>query len=348
MLEISPYDIRRIYTFYHEAKEILVGRMPKPRMALIYPSRICNQDCYYCSDGRDNKRINRFMDTEQFLKLPKRLKNLGCESVELCGGGEPFLHPEIKKFIKECSKQSLRLASLTNGTMLKGELLELVIEHFSYVRVSLDTFDPQLYERIRRLKSKEAALPAVLANLREAVRMRNEKKRPIMLGAKMCLDEKNITEMGEAIARAQEIGIDSIQIKLMRNAGVEEKIEPEELEKYEKELQDYKKRYKDIVILGSLKKFTIDHLCWLSPFHVFIDTEGSVRLCCYYQFRAERHTYGNAFENSLEEIWYGKRHFEALKNIQVEECNKWDCKYFMYNKLMKKALIENRAQWQFV
>ena len=69
---------------------------------------------------------------------------------------------------------------------------------------------------------------------------------------------------------------------------------------------------------------------------------------CYYQFREKEHTYGNVFRQPLDKVWFGRRHADALRRIKVSECNKWDCKYFVYNKLMKEALVEDQAQWQFV
>jgi len=344
---VTPYDTKRIFTFYESAKKILQREMPRPRMALIYPSRICNQNCYYCSDRWGNGKINRIMISEKFLALPKRLKDFGLESCELCGGGEPLMHPNVKEFIIECKKEDLKLASLTNGTMLKGELLDLTVENFSYIRISIDTFNPEIYNKIRRPRIPEAGLERVLSNIRKAVALKRKIKSPIQIGLKVCLDEKNISNIAETVNKARELGVDSIQIKVARNTGAED-ISPSLLEKGKEQLSYCKEKFKDIVILASLDRYTIDHKCWLSPCHIFIDVTGDVRICCYYQFRENKHTFGNVFKDSIENVWFSKAHLDAIKDIQEDECNKWDCKYFGYNKIMRKALIEDKAQWQFV
>lgn len=341
------YDSKKIYTFYNEAEEILAGKMPKPRMALIYPSRICTHDCYYCSDRWDNKKVNSFMDPEQFLKLPQRLKKLGVESIELCGGGEPTLHPNIKEFIKEAAKYGLKLASLTNGTMIRGELLELVVANFSYFRVSMDSFNPEVYKKIRRPKSVQYELPAVLENVKNAVELKRKLGKKIQIGLKINIAFDNVNDIYDSIQKAVELGVDSIQIKIARNADEGEPSE-EKKNKVREQIERGKKDFSDkITILGNIDKYQIDHRCWMAPAHIFIDTNGDVRICCYFQFREKDHTFGNAFKESLEDIWYGQKHFEAMKNIDIEKCNQWDCKYFNYNKILKEAVMEDEAQWQF-
>lgn len=309
---VSCYDSRRIYSFYHEAKEILAGKMPKPRMCLLYPSRVCNHNCFYCSDRWDNKKLHRLMDNKEFLKLPKRLKDFGVESIELCGGGEPLLHPQIKKFIKEAVGQGLKLASLTNGTMIKDKLLQLMVKHFSYFRVSVDTFNPETLNKLRRPRSKEVGLERVLGNVKRAVALKKKIKSPVRIGLKILVTRDNVAEIIESVNKAREIGVDSITIKTDRNTGGEQ-MTSEEVQQGEQMLQFCKQNYDDILILGSLQEYKIDHRCWLSPCHIFIDTTGDVRLCCYYQFRKKTHTYGNIFKQSIEEVWYSKKHFEAIK-----------------------------------
>lgn len=344
---VSCYDSKRIYTFYHEAKELLAGKMPKPRMCLLYPSRLCTQNCFYCSDRWGNKEINKFMPTEQLLGLPKKLRDFGLESVELCGGGEPLFHPQINEFIKGAASEGLKIASLTNGTMIRGELAETIVKHLSYIRVSLDTFNPDLYNQIRKPKDKKYGLEAVLGNIKELIQTRKRKKPQIQIGAKICLTQDNLDEIINSVKIAQEIGFDSIQIKFARHTGKKE-MSPLKLEKAKKDFEYCKQNFKNILVMASVDKYVLDHKCWLCPFHLFIDTNGDVRLCCYFQFRKKRHTFGNVFRSSIDEVWYSKKHFEALKNIKLDECNRWDCKYFIYNRIMKEAVIEDKAQWQFV
>lgn len=321
--------------------------MPEPRMALIYPSRICNHNCYYCSDRWDNKKVNSFMDPEQFLKLPKRIKDLGAESIELCGGGEPLLHPNIKEFIKEAAKQGLKLASLTNGTMIKDELLELVVNNFSYFRVSMDSFNPEIHKKIRRPKAACYELPAVLENVKNAIELKKKLGKSIQIGLKINVAFENADDIYDSIKKAVEMGADSIQIKIARNAD-EGEAPVEKVNKVREQIERGKRDFSDkIVILGNIDKYNIDHRCWMAPAHIFIDTNGDVRICCYFQFREKEHTFGNAFESSLEEIWYGKKHFEVMQNIDIEECNKWDCKYFNFNKFLKEAVAEDQGQCQF-
>jgi MoaA/NifB/PqqE/SkfB family radical SAM enzyme len=231
--------------------------------------------------------------------------------------------------------------------MIKGELAELIADHFSYVRISMDTFNPEIYKKIRRPKNKRYELETVLNNAKELIKLKKRKKAPIQIGVKVCLTRNNLFDIMETVEVAQKIGFNSIQIKVARHSGKKE-ISLDKLRKIKEQLDRAKQEFKDILVMGSTEKYKLDHKCWFCPIHLFIDCNGDVRLCCYYQFRQKRHTYGNVFLNSLEEVWYSKKHFEAIKNIRLEECNQWDCKYFTYNKVMKEAIIKDKAQWQFV
>ncbi|GAH92685.1 unnamed protein product, partial [marine sediment metagenome] len=77
------------------------------------------------------------------------------------------------------------------------------------------------------------------------------------------------------------------------------------------------------------------------------DVTGDVRICCWYQLRVEKHTFGNIFRDSIDQVWFSKAHFDAIENLRVNECNLWDCKYFPYNRLMREAIVEDKAQLQF-
>lgn len=340
------YDSRRIYTFYENARKAAAGIIPAPRMALIYPTRICNHSCYYCSDRWGNSRVHSIMPRKQLMALPKKLRKLGVQGVEMCGGGEPLMHPDMPDFIDEAARHGLKLAAFTNGSKLRGELLKKVVANFSYIRISVDTFDAKKYAIVRRPKTPEAGFDQVMKNIRDAVALKKKLKAPIQIGIKLSLEENSAPDVIKSVRKAKALGADSIQIKMARNSGRE--VSAAVVKEAKRQLEWAKKNIKGIVILGSLDKFSIDHKCWLSTCHMFIDTTGDARICCYFQFREKVHTYGNVFREPLEKVWYGKRHAKALRDIKISECNKWDCKYFIYNKIMKEALIEDEAQWQFV
>jgi len=355
---MNAYDGNKILTFYKEAKDCLERGLCTPRTALIYPSRVCNQHCYFCIDKITNTGFTkdlkvRFMNRDLFLNLPKELKNLGCEAVELCGGGEPFLHPDIEEFILECKKYNLKLGSLTNGTCLSGSLADLVIDNFSFVRISLDSFNSETYQSIRQtsLNGKDS-LSEVLRNLRYLVQRKREVNSRILITVKSVFNKDTIHEMTEYIKIARTYKVDGIHIKGVRN--VENELDLSVLDPiYEKILEDEKKQNRkgEPFVFGSLNNTVIESpFCFACSFDIFIDTDGSLRLCCYYQNREEDHTYARITSDTLSNlrlIWEGLNHHKALKKIDTSKCNLYNCKYHSYNNVLYEGIIEDQGQWQF-
>ena len=346
---MDAYSNSKVLTFYHEAQECLDTGLCKPRNALIYPSRACNQNCYYCADGDTNEDLkHRIMNTKLFLSLPQQVKSLGCEAIDLCGGGEPFLHPHIEEFILLASEFNLKLGALTNGTMLYGNLADLVLKTFSFVRISLDSFNLDTYNKVRRPKNHNVSLEKVIENIKYLVSKKKEINSNLIITIKAAFDKDTILDLEEFIETGIVLGVDGIHIKTAKNT--DNVITKERVKNYEFTLNAYKKDNKNhkTQVFGSLEDSVLETpKCFVSPFHVFIDTDGSIRLCCYYQDRQEEHTIGNIHNDSLRNIWWSEIHKEKIKNIDVSKCSVYDCKFHKYNKVLWDGIIKDQGQWQF-
>lgn len=355
---MKAYSSEKILTFYREAKDSIEKGICTPRTALIYPSRVCNQHCYFCideitnADFVKNQKV-KFMEKNLFLGLPKELKKLGCEAVEMCGGGEPFLHPNIKEFILECKNNNLKMGALTNGTCLEKELADLVVESFSFVRISLDSFNPVTYQHIRGTSELGTnSLNHVLENLEYLVRKKRESNSKILLTVKSVFNKDIIHEMPEYIRIARSYGVDGIHIKGVRNVDNEldlSSLDPKYLEILENEKKKNQKGKS--FVFGSLNNTVIESpFCFACSFDIFIDTDGSLRLCCYYQSREEEHTYAKITFDTLSDlrvIWEGLDHQKAFKGIDISKCNLYNCKYHSYNNILYKGIVKDEGQWQF-
>jgi MoaA/NifB/PqqE/SkfB family radical SAM enzyme len=78
----------RVLSFYHEALMLKEGRMPAPRMAILYPTYVCNHRCVGCDYSELNQR-RKSLSPDELDKVVDELLALGIRSVEFCGGGEP-------------------------------------------------------------------------------------------------------------------------------------------------------------------------------------------------------------------------------------------------------------------
>ncbi len=320
---VNLFENNRILRMYHLAKEILEGKTPYPIMAVVYPSYVCNHNCQGCSYRALNRKENTFLDAKNFEKLLKSLHCLKVKSIEFSGGGEPTLHPKFDEMIELAAGEEFELGLLTNGSLLSGRIVDLVVDHFIYVRVNLDASDVRVYSQIHR-PPEMYGFQEVLRNLEEVISKRNQKNSKLTVGAEVLVCQTNMNFIEGALNLAKDVGCDCIRFKPMRNA--EDSLLPEQVNQVDDLIKTLQEKYHPFSVCGGAKGSKSNRSCWLSPIHLVVDPLGDVYPCCHYQYRRESTHMGNLFKQPLEEIWFGKRHKEVIRNLKVEECNLHDCR----------------------
>ncbi len=113
----------------------------------------CNLNCVYCHhEGifdkiEKNEEIELTPDEISFIvKISTRF---GIKNVKLTGG-EPLIRKDIIEIIKKISeiKEIKDISLVSNGTLLKQKVEKLSAAGLHRVNVSLDTVDPEIYQRI--------------------------------------------------------------------------------------------------------------------------------------------------------------------------------------------------------
>lgn len=95
-----------------------------PETVHVDVTNVCNLDCVTCWNyaptldepkpvGWKRQRI----DPEVFLRVLAEVADAGAERIVLSGGGEPFTHPDMVRFIRAVKARGLRLTVITNGTL---------------------------------------------------------------------------------------------------------------------------------------------------------------------------------------------------------------------------------------
>lgn len=344
----SVFDFlqNRILTHYPAAQMLREGKMPAPRTAIVYPTYVCNQNCRWCEYAADNRDIHTIMPAEKLRALMDDLYALGVRGVEFCGGGEPTLHSALPEVIREMKAKGMSSGLLTNGTRLKGQLAEAVVDCSSYARVGFDGADAETMQRLKRPVSSDVGFHAVCENVERLVALRNARKTGLVISMKTILTADNYTQVEACVELALRLGVDSIQFKAARLCDSE--LDAEQAQDVHRQIALARERYPEIPIVGGAEKLAMTRQCWLTPIQIMVDAVGDVFLCCYYRHRKETHTIGNCFQTPLRDVWYGARHWEAIKNIKPHECNLLDCRFVHYNQIMTMLLIENDAQFEFI
>jgi MoaA/NifB/PqqE/SkfB family radical SAM enzyme len=112
----------------------------RPVTADIFLTNFCNQECEYCR----YKHGTGHMAPVIFERVITVLKAAGIKAINLTGGGEPLLHPEIGQITEILHQAELPYGINTNLTKLPPENARPV-----WIKVSLDAASGKEYERTR-------------------------------------------------------------------------------------------------------------------------------------------------------------------------------------------------------
>ncbi|HVO38864.1 MAG TPA: radical SAM protein [Spirochaetia bacterium] len=344
---VLDYLRLRILTFYREALMLRDGRMPAPRMCILYPTYACNHRCTGCDYAELTRKARSFSSGEMDHVLDELL-DLGVQSVEFCGGGEPTLHPDLPRAMDRLAERRVAFGLLTNGTNLTEGLVDRLVREGSYCRVSVEAASRQVFDAYKRPSNGSSGFEVVMAGIERLVRARNRSNARLRISYKYSIDVNNACDAAAAVGLAASLGVDSLQYKCVRNVPSE--IADEGLlASVRAGVARAREAHPGLDVVENLgKSFLRRCRCWLSPLQLTIDPFGDVYICCYYRHRREKHRLGNLFQRGLRDIWYSEDHWRKLDEIDLEDCNRYDCRFHAYNELLHELVVEDGGQFAFI
>lgn len=121
----------------------------RPITADIFLTNYCNNKCPYCTYRRWELDACAYsMKYEEFITYAERLRNLGVQGIILTGGGEPTINPDIMKITGWMEEQGIHYGINTNFN-------NLIYIKPDYLKVSLDAWDEESYEKKRGVRAYE-------------------------------------------------------------------------------------------------------------------------------------------------------------------------------------------------
>ena len=191
----------KIIYYMNEILDIKKGKDVYPITCEIDPSNICNLNCSFCMYAKDLKRNKDILPWETYRNLITELKLLKVKSICFTGGGEPLMNPRFNNMVSKAYSLGFEIGLITNGTYLH-EVENL--DHFKFIRVSLDAYDEKSYCAIKG----KSLFSQVMRNIREAV---NSDKTDIGVSYVVC--EENVDGIQKVQKTLKDIGIKYIQFK---------------------------------------------------------------------------------------------------------------------------------------
>lgn len=349
------------YNFHHKAVKhlaLLEANLPQVRQGpvsvVIHPTNACNARCPQCRYA-DLRQAHETIPFETLAQTIKQLAALGTRSIILSGGGEPTIYAGLTEVIELAASRGLKIGLVTNLLRLSEALLQSLLQHLDWVRVSINAAGPAAYQVVQGMKPQ--AFHRLRENLAELVRRRDANKHRLVIGGSFIVQKGNYREAGEFLDFAQNLGLDYVIYRPVQKWSETASLQagslgltPEELLTLERlidqKLSDRHHR-KSIPhnldkVVGLFSQFEEPKSyprCLSTYVEAAIGGDGRVYPCCQHVGNP-RFSAGALAEQSFAEIWTGAGFQRVREMITPAHCP--PCRYHFYN------LVFNRfvAGWR--
>lgn len=300
-----------------------------PKLLMLSPTDFCNLNCKICWRIGKNQTFKQ-PSFNFFKNILEEAAQLKVETVDLTGGGEPFLRKDILKIMSLVKKLGMKGTITTNSTLIKkGDVKKIINMEWDEVNFSLDGSTIEINDYIRG--------EGVFEKVIEAVKMFGEEKdveknKPIL---RFCftITSKNFMDIPNFIKLSKEINIHHINFSTLfewksnKEFWLNKKDKKNVMKKI-KEGFELAKRYGIKTNLNSILEFGLwEHkpprFCFAPWYMLFVNASKEGMICC---TLASLYKNNLGRVNSLNEIWFGskmkKLREKMKKRFFFKECNK--------------------------
>lgn len=319
-----------------EIKEKKIILKSKPQNILLILNNTCNLKCVMCKDYRPSKYIipdllfNDIMDNMKFF-----------ESFS-CQGGEPLLFHKFDSIVDKAKEFYTHLNITTNGQLLKENLLKKMCNLSVTIHISIDGFDKETYEGIR----KGASFDILKDNLKNLKSIKKEKGFEELKYELFMVPQKlNYTQVCKAMDFAKLY--DFVGIRFMQVRGFKK----DSFMLNDEEYNIVKKQIYECINLSNNEKVRIDtdipmdyentpdlkdylikdfnDICLVPWKSISIQKFGNVSLDCLCNFSRRESV------NTLEEAWNSK-YIQDIRKGLIEKKPISSCRNCYKNNLYKE------------
>ena len=290
----------------------------------VSPYGGCNHRCTFCGvDYMGYKSVK--IDYNLYKERIQEMGELGVKSVMFAGEGEPLLHKELPLMVEATKKAGVDASVTTNFVLASIENLPLILQHASWIKVSVNAGESSSYAKIHR--TKEQDFNKVLKNFELALEIREKEKFSCTLGAQMLLLPENHKEVLILAQRLKSIGVDYLVIKpysqhLFSKTREYEGVNYKEFYHLKEQLESLNAEYFNVVFrVETMQKMEASQRyqkCYSTPyFWGYIASNGDVYGCSCY-LGQDNFAYGNINRQNFKTIWEGDRRRKNTLFIQQE------------------------------
>lgn len=208
----GPLHSCRSESEFSESKDyvrrILSGEVLVHRVRLDI-ARICKFRCSFCFSSLDTAVPadvdEQCIPLEMIQSLCAGFVRLGVRIVNLYGGGEPSLHPQMTEILRMLAEAGVRIRIISNGSGLSAELRDALIRyrsHIDIVRFSLPGLSCNSHREMTRSRLFDLITSSIQEFAREAKRHQDAPEIGIYVPVFMAFQQDEIADFMEYAARS--------------------------------------------------------------------------------------------------------------------------------------------------
>jgi len=336
-LLFSSFNPMKILHYSKDIEKLIYkNEIPIPTTISFDLSNRCQHNCIWCSWREHREKDGNFIDKNIIKNVISECKILGITGFEICGGGEPLIHPDAEEIIKNIGSAG-NLYLITNGSKLNEE----IIKYCKIIRISLDAGTSETHKKLHQIDDFDN----IINNIKKSVKY-------VKTGIGFLIHPENYTEIPLASKIAKSLGCKYIQIRPCYNnewfRWIEKKVQEVQIQinKAKAEETNDFKVFTTLYKTKPKKDWEFDK-CRASYFNPLITPSGSMWICCERR-GIEDSKFGTiGIDGTFTEILFSDKHKKLIDKCPNDLCPSKD-KYLGYNNIIWNAYIKKNIDLDWI
>tara|TARA_Y100000310_G_scaffold332923_2_gene409458 strand:+ start:680 stop:1687 length:1008 start_codon:yes stop_codon:yes gene_type:complete len=295
-----------------------------PVCADIWLTDRCNHACPECAGFRE---VSPDMDPHTAHKFIDGFAETGGKSLTFTGGGEPLLHGQFVEILRYARAAGLDVSVLTNGDLWDERIARNIIEHATYIRVSLDGYNEESHAKMHGVKGR---FHRVMTNILKYVELRNDTDSRCAVGVGYLCCADTIPGIVRITQECRSLGVDYIHHRPLYGNTDDPRCAIEAAKGLATD---------GFLVAGSSKYAHFDgrrhhHRCYGQWLGAVLKTSGRFAFCC-----CLGGTEFGPLSEGWQDVWTSDRHHSAVDNVNAMYCKPL-CRWQAANDLLWRVKEE--------
>lgn len=358
----NPFNSLGCLVFSKQFEAIAKQDFLPPVMVDIDVSNLCNLNCYWCNSLTIRKKSQDLISTSHLLKIADFIKEWGCISACVAGGGEPMMNPGFVDLLYRLHDNGIKIGVITNGTLMGKKEIRAIAETCRWCGISVDAGTASTYSKQKvRSGVEDFIFNTVINNIQSLVRYVNKINSNCSVGFKYLLNPINAHEIYLACKLAKDLGVHDFHLRPVGSENIEAFKDKEPLN-YTDVMPIIKQHISEIRDLedNNFKVYSVSHKftndfkkkvnfsrCWALPLLPTFGADGNCHLCFDIRGRDDlimcRH---NPNPEEILKFWNTDKHKKMIADIDITKCPR--CTFSAYNEIVEKVFIDDGMCRDFV